>query len=112
MTARHPAPHTKAPRDWNDLFVWKQRRRHQLATRPLCERCEKRGLVVAATVAHHNPPHNNDWNRFRTGPLESLCAQCHEAEHDRSRGYSTAIDPAIDPATGYPCDLRHPCASP
>lgn len=55
----------------------------QLIEFPLCCRCEARGIVSAATVANHNPPHNNDRERFFWGPIESVCKPCHDGEIQR-----------------------------
>jgi hypothetical protein len=101
LTARHPAPHTKDVSAWYGLWSWKVRRRHQLATHPLCAECERKGQVTPAEVADHYPPHNGDWNKFRLGPLRSLCRECHEAGHGRLR--VADIDD-----NGYPIDPRHP----
>lgn len=67
-------------RGWYNLKAWKVRRRLQLEAEPCCARCAKAGRVVAATVANHNPPHNGNWWQFLHGPLESVCAACHDSE--------------------------------
>jgi 5-methylcytosine-specific restriction protein A len=69
---------------------------------PLCCLCSEVGRVTPATVADHHPPHGGDYNKFRTGPLRSLCASCHNSRSGE-RGYSDAIG-----ADGYPIDARHP----
>jgi hypothetical protein len=101
---RNPNPsQTLRPGDWYGLSSWRRRRAHQLQLEPLCAACELEGRVTPATIAHHNPPHNDDWNAFRLGPIESLCSACHEKIHGRSRDYSTAVD-----ERGYPVDPAHP----
>jgi len=55
----------------------------KLKANPLCERCEKGGLVVIATEVHHIKP----WAQhpdlaFVEDNLESLCEPC----HDKSKG--------------------------
>jgi len=71
-------------RGWYSLKVWFDRRREQLQKQPLCEYCLKKGRETLATVANHNPPHNDDWERFTTGPLESCCKACHDGEVQRA----------------------------
>jgi hypothetical protein len=69
-------------------------------TEPLCARC--RG---PASIADHEPAHSGDWNKFRLGPLQSLCADCHAAKHGnwKPRGYDDAIG-----NDGLPIDPKHP----
>lgn len=69
----------KAWRGWYNLAAWQQRRDAQLAAQPVCERCEKAGRIVAATVANHRVPHRGDWDLFITGALESVCKRCHDS---------------------------------
>jgi hypothetical protein len=102
-----PAPRRiHAPWDkWYHTQIWQKRRRHQFRKQPLCEPCLKRGIVKPATIAHHNPPHGGDWNLFRTGPLESLCKECHDltTKTGSAPTFSTAIG-----THGWPVDLNHP----
>jgi hypothetical protein len=92
-------------RKWYGLAVWKRRRDLQLLHEPLCRECRKRGKVTPATVADHVEPHHGDWNSFRLGKLQSLCATCHNSlkRTVELRGY----DPMIG-ADGLPVDQRHP----
>ena len=56
----------------------------------LCERCMKRGIIVAGEHVHHkvklteenvtDPSVALNWEN-----LELLCRDCHEQEHDRNR---------------------------
>jgi 5-methylcytosine-specific restriction protein A len=105
MPARLLAPAQTLPwKEWYGLLVWKTLRAHQLREHPLCAWCLKQGKVVPATVADHIEPHGGDWNKFRTGELQSLCVDCHQPKwaEDR-RGYSRQIGD-----DGYPVDPRHP----
>ena len=106
MTARLLAPAQTLPWvRWYGLASWKARRAHQLAKEPLCAECLKRGQVTPATVADHEPPHGGNWNAFRTGPLQSLCAECHNAKQAiKHKGYRSDL---IDD-NGYPMDGNHP----
>jgi 5-methylcytosine-specific restriction protein A len=70
-------------RPWRHLYKtarWLQRRKEQLAAQPLCEWCDKRGLLVEATIAHHDEPHKGDLQKFWTGKLTSLCKPCHDID--------------------------------
>lgn len=92
-------------RKWYQLKAWRDRRRVQLAAHPLCERCLSEAKIVPATVANHMQPHRGDWNLFISGPLQSLCAPCHDkdVQEIESKGFSTAV--AED---GWPSDGSHP----
>lgn len=109
MPARASNPAQTLPqRSWYSLQRWRARARHQLRIEPLCASCARLGKVTPATIAHHNPPHGGDWNRFRLGPLESLCEPCHaHRPGDDRAGFSLGVD-----ARGLPLDPRHPWNTP
>jgi 5-methylcytosine-specific restriction enzyme A len=67
--------------------------------------CFERGIVTPATIADHVKSHRGDWNEFRLGALQSLCADCHNSKKRRQDidGYSAAIGD-----DGWPTDPRHP----
>jgi hypothetical protein len=77
----------RGSRDWAQLQCSRKRRDFQLRQEPLCAMCLARGLIVPATVADHIRPHRGDWNEFRTGKLQSLCADCHRRKTQAERGY-------------------------
>lgn len=60
---------------------WQRERAKHLEQHPLCERCEKAGVVEVATVVDHRIPHRGDqvlfWDRKNWG---SLCDPCHNAK--------------------------------
>lgn len=62
--------------------TWRKIRRMKLSKHPLCERCWAGGVVKRADLVHHKDRDelNNDMSN-----LESLCVQCHEAEHRGER---------------------------
>ena len=92
-------------RQWYKSAIWLKRRRHQLAVKPMCERCEREGRWTAAVVAHHEPPHANVWHAFVFGKLVSLCTDC----HDRGTNFQArSFDRRIG-ADGWPVDHAHPC---
>lgn len=95
---------------WYRTPLWRQLRASQIKRQPWCERHlrEKRGLVKA-TIAHHKRAHRGNWELFIDPTnLESVCDDCHggaiQREEARGLDYSTAIDPA----TGWPIDPKHP----
>lgn len=91
-------------RDWYGLLAWKTRRNHQLRIEPLCASCLEHGRLTGATVADHNPPHKGVWNAFRLGPLQSLCADCHNRKWaNDAHGYRRDIGD-----DGFPLDPNHP----
>lgn len=96
---------THAYRRWYKLAIWRRIRDRELHLHPTCGRCAARGLVVVATVVNHTEPHRGDWERFVSGPFETMCAQCHDSDvqSEEAHGYSRAIG-----ADGLPSDPRHP----
>lgn len=90
---------------WYGLAVWRTMREHQLSKEPLCAICFEQGCVTPATVADHVEPHLGDWNKFRLGPLRSLCKEHHDGLQPafKHRGYRLDIGP-----DGYPLDPAHP----
>jgi hypothetical protein len=102
-TAANPAE-TMPWRSWYSLQRWRRRAKHQLAIEPLCAICLERGRTTPATIADHHPPHGGDWNKFRLGPLRSLCRDCHAgAWADDKHGYRCDVGD-----DGLPTDPRHP----
>ena len=93
-------------RDWYSLQRWRRRAKHQLRSEPLCRTCLAASQVTPATIADHIEPHRGDWNAFRLGALQSLCAVCHERKHGRL-GFTEGASRAVD-ESGFPVDPRHP----
>jgi hypothetical protein len=96
----------KHPSDaWYLRAAWLRRRNLHLKHFPLCVFCLEDGRVEVATEVDHVEPHRGDYNRFRLGKLQSLCATHHQGHKKRmeNRGYSNAI--GID---GVPLDQKHP----
>ena len=67
--------------------------------------CLRENRLTPATCVDHVEPHRGDYNKFRLGKLQSLCAHCHSSTKAtvEKRGY----DPAIG-ADGWPLDPQHP----
>lgn len=68
-------------RSWYKLPAWYAARQRQLSKQPLCERCERRGVVEPATVVNHRRPHRGVWDLFIDSlNHESVCKPCHDGE--------------------------------
>lgn len=109
--ARHDRRSPEAER-YRKLYKrahWSRVRDAQLAAKPVCEWCFKRGIITKATVCHHvDKASKESPATFYAGPFESLCAPCHDrdAQSEERMGYSTEI--GVD---GWPVDERHPANS-
>lgn len=62
---------------------WNRLSKAYLGKHPLCEHCEKRGILRTASLVHHVKPLRQGGERLNTNNLVALCRQCHEAEHKR-----------------------------
>jgi len=96
---------TKEWRAWYNTKRWRDRRFAQLRAEPLCQRCKAKGLVVAATVAHHVVRHGGDADLFWNGELASSCKECHDTIEQaiEARGYEVGCD-----VSGRPIASDHP----
>jgi 5-methylcytosine-specific restriction protein A len=57
---------------------WRRIRKAYLAERPLCVRCQSKGLLVTATVVDHIVPHCGDKELFYdSNNYQPLCQKCH-----------------------------------
>ena len=92
-------------RGWYNTVRWQAKRAAQLQAEPLCQRCQAKGLVVPATIAHHITRHNGDAQLFWYGELGSSCAPCHDTVEQaiEARGYEVGSD-----ADGRPVASDHP----
>lgn len=93
----------KQPRPYG--YRWQQARLGWLRKNPLCIRCEKKGINVAATVVDHITPHRGDMELFwaRTN-WQSLCTNCHSSYKQRLE--KTGREAGCD-VSGRPLDPRH-----
>ena len=81
---------------------WKECRRIFLSLHPICERCEKLGIINKATHVHHKDyltPENfrNPEMSLNFDNLEALCVNCHHTEHHKN---SDCIDGLFFDADG------------
>jgi len=61
---------------------WRKIRNSKLKINPLCERCEKEGIVKEAECVHHIME-VKDGGGNEISNLMSLCNNCHNKEHKR-----------------------------
>ena len=68
---------------------WKKCRSNYLSLHPVCERCEKLGIVKRAEIVHHKiyldtASYSIPEISLNFDNLEALCFDCHRAEHFRN----------------------------
>lgn len=61
---------------------WRRLRAQKLRANPLCEECDKGGLLERATMVHHITPIEDGGEPLDWDNLESLCLPCHGAKHN------------------------------
>jgi len=84
MTAREKTYHEK----YDDFYqnpAWRRLRARKFASAcGLCERCKAKGVIRPGKEVHHIIPIEKNWElRYSFENLILLCAECHNAEHDR-----------------------------
>jgi len=59
---------------------WEKVRKMYLARHPICEECERYGMVELARIVHHidQDPYNNEFDN-----LQALCLSCHNKVHGK-----------------------------
>lgn len=85
-----------------DGAAWRKLRALVLSDKPLCEHCERRGLIVQATDVDHkdNNPSNNERDN-----LASLCHSCHSLKTMADMGHDVYLGCDVN---GMPLDPNHP----
>lgn len=74
--------------DFYNSWPWRKFAKRYKQNNPLCVECEKKGLVVAATVVDHPIPINAGGARLSEDNAQSLCESCHNRKSsNESRGY-------------------------
>lgn len=102
----------KAYRNLYNTAAWKRARQAQLQAHPLCERCEKAGFIVAASVVNHRKTHKGDTALFLDPENhQSACQPCHDQaiQSDERTGKTTTrvgVSRGTD-TKGWPTDPRH-----
>ena len=62
---------------------WRKVRDRYLRLHPLCERHDKQGRVLVASMVHHIIPLNEGGKKYDFDNLMALCFSCHEIIHGR-----------------------------
>jgi len=60
---------------------WDKVRKIKLSRDPLCERCESKGKVTAATLVHHRQSLSKGGSLADMDNLMSCCIKCHDEIH-------------------------------
>lgn len=107
---RKPDQRSAEARAYRKLYAtpqWQAARKAQLSKQPLCERCQKQGRIVAASVVNHRTPHKGDWKLFiDPNNHESVCKPHHDGLIQREeRNGGGEIGNAAD---GRPLAADHP----
>lgn len=85
---------------------WQKVRFLKLSLNPLCEECEKAGIVRGATMVHHIVPISEDSViRLDMTNLMSLCEPCHDAKHSGAPESKQVAGCGVD---GLPIHPGHP----
>lgn len=85
---RKPFEREKGNSEFYNSRAWRKARKNYLNMNPLCVECEKKGLVVVATVVDHKVPINQGGEQLDESNFQSMCASCHNSKSAReaSRG--------------------------
>ncbi len=90
-SARHKvskAQVTEAYKERNRFYqraAWKQLRKAQLDSYPLCCKCRQLGKLVAASVVDHIMPISTGGAALDITNVQSLCTPCHNAKTNQER---------------------------
>ena len=77
-----PQTHSRTTKERGYGYDWQQLRARVLIDKPLCERCEERGIVRPASQVHHVVAIDEaHWLRMVRSNLMSVCVECHEELH-------------------------------
>ena len=64
---------------------WNKARAYYLNRHPVCEMCEKNGMVTPATLVHHIKAIKDGGEILDYGNMMALCNDCHESIHGKDR---------------------------
>lgn len=82
---------------------WQRLRKRKLATTPICEVCEKAGVLTPATVVDHITAMTKGGHAFpQLSELMSMCVACHNSKTNVERSLRRGCD-----INGLPLDPRH-----
>lgn len=73
-----------------DTVRWRKLRAWKFSLNPLCEMCEKKGIITPAEDIHHiesftgaESPERVEALAYDINNLMSLCKKCHQAIHNK-----------------------------
>ena len=82
---------TTSKKEYQEIYQdkrWRKLRKIKLMNNPLCERCERKGLITPTEEVHHIKPFEQGKTKeeiellaFDYDNLESCCEPCHEQAH-------------------------------
>ncbi len=64
---------------------WRRLRELQLQQQPICEECQRKGIITQANVADHIVPINQGGEPLDIENLQSLCHRCHNRKSGREK---------------------------
>lgn len=102
----HRSPEAQAYRQLYRTKAWIKGRLQFLAQHPLCERCQAKGRITAASVVNHRTPHKGNLDLFfDQANWEPTCKPCHDSDiqSEERSGFSKAIGD-----DGWPTCSKHP----
>ena len=67
-------------RQWRELSLAKRR------TNPLCEECEKKGIVKVSDCTDHIVPISKGGDPWAWDNLQALCRHCHDSKTGKEKG--------------------------
>lgn len=97
--------------DWPyNTAAWRLLRKSKLAERPLCEPCERRGKIVAASTVDHIRSIASGGEPFP--PLAGLMSMCHACHNTKTNAVDRAGGKGVKfkgcDVNGLPIDEAHP----
>lgn len=64
---------------------WRSLRALKLSESPLCEECQRKGILTPAQMVDHIVPINKGGTPLDMSNLQSLCGSCHAAKSARDK---------------------------
>ena len=71
--------------DFYQSRKWRSLRSLKLEQNPLCEECERKGILTPAQMVDHIVPINKGGAPLDMSNLQSLCNKCHAAKTARDK---------------------------
>jgi 5-methylcytosine-specific restriction protein A len=65
--------------------AWRRLRNYYIKLHPLCEECEKKGILIEAKVVDHIKPIRLGGEALSEDNLQSLCTTCHASKSAKEK---------------------------